>query len=467
MNLDERMSRPRSIDAVNPIEVAFPPEAEWEGLVARYDRPLPRYTSYPTVPVWHHDPKQARDRILAAIVPTTSRPPIALYVHVPFCPALCWYCACNRLITKDEALVDRYLDALESELESLATSIGKIAINWLHWGGGTPNSLSFNQTARLFRMIATRFSLAADAEISIELDPRLATRGSIALIAALGFNRVSFGVQDIQEATQRAINRLQTLEETQQAVQWAREFDIPGVNIDLIYGLPMQTRASFALTVAQVLAMKPNRIAAYAYAHVPWVNRAQRVYEHALPDRMEKFGMIVDSVRTIVAAGYRHIGIDHFAASGDPLADADMRNAVNRTFMGYMPRRTEALLGVGASAISASQDAFAQNQPDVKRYIDNVADGTAISRGCILTPDDIARQSVIESIMTRGRVPVSEAVPLLVNSKALEPLEIDGIIRHDDDDIVLTPVGRLFARNVASCFDAYLSSTKGRHASAV
>ncbi|HEY5096149.1 MAG TPA: oxygen-independent coproporphyrinogen III oxidase [Candidatus Eremiobacteraceae bacterium] len=433
----------------------------------RYDRPLPRYTSYPTVPAWHHDPTQARDRIVAAIVPSSSTRAIALYVHVPFCPSLCRYCACNRLITKDTALVDRYLDAVECELNSIAMRIGKVAIRWLHWGGGTPNSLSAAQIARLFRMVATRFSLADDAEISIEVDPRLASRGQIALIAAMGFNRISFGVQDIQEATQRAINRLQTLEQTQMAVQWAREFEIAGVNIDLIYGLPMQTRASFALTIAQVLTMKPNRLAAYAYAHVPWVNRAQRAYENALPNRLEKFGMIMDSVKTFVAAGYRHIGIDHFAAAGDALAEADLRNDVNRTFMGYTPGRTEALVGVGSSAISASQDAFAQNQPDVRRYIENVADDSVASRGCVLAPDDIARRAIIESIMTRGRVSVSEAIPLLVESAALTPFETDGIVRFQDDEIILTPVGRLFARNVASCFDAYLSSLHGRHASAV
>jgi oxygen-independent coproporphyrinogen III oxidase len=386
---------------------------------------------------------------------------------VPFCPALCWYCACNRLITKDTSLVDGYLDAVERELDSLATRVGKVEVQWLHWGGGTPNSLSIAQIPRLFRMIATRFSLADNAEISIELDPRLISRGQMALVAAMGFNRISLGVQDIQEATQRAIKRLQPLEQTQMAVQWAREFEIPGVNIDLIYGLPLQTRASFAQTVAAVLAMKPDRVAAYAYAHVPWVNRAQRAYESALPNRLEKFGMIADSVKTFVAAGYRHIGIDHFAAPGDALAEADLRNDVNRTFMGYTPGRTEALVGVGSSAISASQDAFAQNQPDVRRYIENVADDSVTSRGCVLAPDDIARRAIIESIMTRGRVSVSEAIPLLVESAALTPFESDGIVRVQDDQIALTPVGRLFARNVASCFDAYLSSLLGRHASAV
>jgi oxygen-independent coproporphyrinogen-3 oxidase len=229
----------------------------------------------------------------------------------------------------------------------------------------------------------------------------------------------------------------------------------------------MQTRASFARTVAQVLAMQPNRVASYAYAHVPWVNHAQRVYENALPDRLEKFGMIVDTVRAVVAAGYRHIGIDHFAASGDALAASDVNNTVSRTFMGYTSRPTDALIGVGASAISASCDAFAQNQQDVKRYIETAVNDTVVSRGCLLTPEDIARRAIIESIMTRGRASAAEAAPFLSDSAPLAPFERDDIVRFQTDEIVLTPVGRLFSRNVASCFDAYLSSSVGRHASAV
>jgi oxygen-independent coproporphyrinogen-3 oxidase len=390
-----------------------------------------------------------------------------MYVHVPFCPSLCWYCACNRFITKDSALVEGYLDAVDRELAGLATRVGHVPIRWLHWGGGTPNSMTFPQITRLFRMIATRFPLTADAEISIELDPRLVSRGQMGLIASMGFNRVSFGVQDIQEATQRAINRMQTLEQTRTAVEWAREFDIAGVNIDIIYGLPMQTRASFAQTVSQVLTMQPDRVASYAYAHVPWVNHAQRAYEAALPDRQAKFGMIVDTVKTFVSAGYRHVGIDHFAAPGDDLAKADMRNEVTRTFMGYSPRRTDAVIGVGSSAISSSRDAFVQNQPDVKRYAETPAGGTAVSRGCLLTHDDIERRVVIERIMTRGRVSTAEAVALLVDSERLMQFERDGIVRFQDEEIVLTPVGKLFARNVASLFDAYHSSTAMRHASAV
>ena len=445
----------------------FPPESAWADIIARYDQPVPRYTSYPAVPSWHNDPAAAAGRIRADAARAAGDSGIALYVHVPFCPSLCWYCACNRFITKDESIVERYLDAVEAELQLVSSITAGVPVRWLHWGGGTPNSLTNIQTKRLFRAVARRFSFSADAEISIEMDPRLAARDQFEMLAALGFNRVSFGVQDVQEATQRAINRLQSFEQTAAAVGWARECGINGVNVDLIYGLPLQSRDSFARTVAQVLGLKPSRVAAYAYAHVPWVNRAQRAYESDLPERSEKFGMAVDTIRAFTGAGYRHIGIDHFAAPGDELADAEGFDEVRRTFMGYSPRRTAALVGIGASAISACPDAFAQNQHDVLRYIDAVNSGGAATRGCILTAEDGARQAIIESIMARGRALLAQADRLSKNPGELVCLERDGIVECAGGEIVLTPIGRLFARNVAACFDAYFTPSDSRHAAAV
>jgi oxygen-independent coproporphyrinogen III oxidase len=446
------------------VETSFPSESEWPDLLARYDRPLPRYTSYPPVPAWHDDPIAAREHVWTAAARADG---IALYVHVPFCPSLCWYCACNRFITKDTALVDEYLDALESELDALAQRIGHVRLDWLHWGGGTPNSLSFEQISRLFRAVATRFALADDAEISAEIDPRLASEGQIALFASLGFNRLSVGVQDFQEATQTAIHRTQSFEQTKATIDWAREFEIGGINIDCIYGLPKQTRASFATTVAQVLSLQPDRVAAYAYAHVPWVNPAQRAYEDELPDRLEKFGMIVDAVRTFDAGGYQYVGIDHFAAPDDALAAAARNGWVSRTFMGYSPRRPGTLIGVGASAISASSDAFVQNEHDVKRYIEALGGDALAQRGCLLTSQDLERQAVIEAIMTLGRVDANQALPLLIDAEVFESLVRDGLVHNDGKNLALAPVGRLFARNLASCFDAYRSPLDARHASGV
>jgi len=446
------------------VETSFPSESSWPDLLARYDRPLPRYTSYPPVPAWHDDPTVARERIAAAAAGAKA---VALYVHVPFCPSLCWYCACNRFITKDTALVDEYLRAVEAELDVVVRRIGRVRLEWLHWGGGTPNSLSFDQINRLFRAIGVRFELADDAEISAEIDPRLASEGQIALFASLGFNRLSVGVQDFQEATQEAIHRTQSFEQTKATIDWAREFQIGGINVDCIYGLPKQTRASFAATIGQVLSLRPDRVAAYAYAHVPWVNHAQRAYEVDLPNRLEKFGMIADAMRTFAAAGFEQVGIDHFAAPNDALAAAARDGSVGRSFMGYSPRRPETLIGVGASAISASSDAFAQNEHDVKHYIDAAARGALAERGCLLTPQDLARQAVIEAIMTLGRVASAQALPLLLDSDTLESLTRDGLVHDDGKNLELTAAGRLFARNVASCFDAYRSPLDPRHASGV
>jgi len=445
------------------IEAHFPPESEWPQLLARYDRPVPRYTSYPPVPAWHDDPKVARERITSAGAQSDG---ISLYVHVPFCPSLCWYCACNRYVTRNTELIETYLDALDAELSAVATSFGRPRLDSMHWGGGTPNSLSFEQISWLFRAIATRFEFASGAELSVEVDPRLASEGQVALFSSLGFNRLSVGVQDFQEATQAAIHRVQSFQQTKAVIDWAREFGIGGINIDCIYGLPKQTRPSFVATIGQVISLRPDRVAAYAYAHVPWVNHAQRAYERALPSHTEKFGMIVDAVRMFDAAGYEHVGIDHFAAKHDELAASAREEQVTRTFMGYSPRRSRVLVGIGASAISASHEAFAQNEQDVKRYIEG-ATMDITRRGCLLTPEDQDRQAVIEAIMTRGYVNALQARPLVVETEMFESLVRDGLLRDNGKNFELSPMGRLFARNVASCFDAYLTSSGARHASGV
>ena len=446
----------------------FPPQDVWERLLSRYDRPVPRYTSYPTVPNWRDEPRVARDRVLGeAAVDVRARTPLALYVHVPFCRSLCWYCACNRHITHDTALVDRYLSAVETELEAVHSIVGSGRIGWLHWGGGTPNSLSSEQISRLFRAVASRFAFADDVEISAEIDPRCASRGQIGLLASLGFNRLSFGVQDLQVATQQAVNRIQPFEETESAIAWAREFGIDGINLDVIYGLPLQTRTSFAQTIRQLIGLRPDRVAAYAYAHVPWVNHAQRTYEDLLPAKVEKFGMAVDTARAFVRAGYEPVGIDHYARSEDPLAAAQRNGLVARSFMGYSPRRTGALIGVGASAISSSRTAFCQNEPSPPAYVQAMEDDRPAVRGCLVTPDDKRRQIAIEEIMTRGRLPTAEAMSLALDRCSLSVLQNDGIVTVTADTVALTPIGRLFARNVASCFDAHATATDGRHASSV
>jgi len=452
---------------------SFPAEAEWPALLAKYDHPVPRYTSYPPVPVWSDDPGTAHRRVLEA---TQREGRSAMYVHVPFCHALCYYCACNRFVTKDVTVADRYIDAIELELEAVLQRSGNLPLTALHWGGGTPNSLTAQQVDRLFRAISSRFPIDRGAEISVEIDPRQASRDQIAHFGALGFNRLSAGVQDFNVPTQRAINRIQSLEQTEEAVEWAREFDFADINIDIVYGLPHQTRDSFALTLEDVLSLAPDSVAAFAYAHVPWVNHAQHVYEAALPEPLQKFGMLVDAQEIFAEAGYRPVGIDHFAAPESALARAFDQGSVQRTFMGYTPRRAATLIGIGASAISSSHDAYSQNVSEVPQYCGATHHGALAKRGCLLGEDDVARKAAIDSLMTTGRIDVS-AISLPEGQSfakyfagsliELQKLAADGLVELSDDGVQLTALGHLFARNVAACFDARLPRDSQKHASAV
>ena len=451
----------------------IPPESEWPALLAKYDRPVPRYTSYPPVPAWSDNSELARRRIYGAAVRDGIA---AMYVHVPFCHALCYYCACNRFVTKDVTIADRYIDALELELDHIHASCGRLRLASLHWGGGTPNSLTATQVDRLFRAITRRFAIERGAEISIEVDPRQASRDQIAHFATLGFNRLSAGVQDFNVSTQRAINRIQSLDQTQETVEWAREFDFNDINVDLVYGLPLQTRDTFALTLEDVLNLGPDTVAAFAYAHVPWLNHAQRTYESELPDHLQKLGMLVDAQEIFDEAGYHAVGIDHFAAPGSALDKAFASGRVQRTFMGYTPANAATLIGAGASAISASRDAYCQNVADIPQYCGAAHHGALAKRGCLLSEEDLARKAVIEALMTSGRIDTARmlgpdgepfAEYFAASLAALRVVEVDHLVEISTSDIVLTPLGRLFARNVAACFDAHLSQDSKRHASAV
>jgi oxygen-independent coproporphyrinogen III oxidase len=453
--------------------MSIPAESLWPELLAKFDRPIPRYTSYPPIPTWSDDPWLARRLIFET---AGAHKKIAMYVHVPFCSSLCYYCACNRYITKDATIADRYLDAVEIELDDVAGCCGRLELAALHWGGGTPNSLTARQIGRLFRAIATRFDIQRDAEISIEVDPRQASENQIAHLGALGFNRLSAGVQDFNVPTQRAINRFQSLDQTMNTIEWAREFGLREINVDVIYGLPYQTRESFALTIEDVRSLQPDTVAVYAYAHVPWVNHAQLVYENALPDRMNKFGMLVDAIDIFQEAGYVPIGIDHFAQPESALGKAYRHGRVQRTFMGYTPIRADVLIAVGASAISASPDAFSQNVSQVPQYCGAANHGGIAQRGCLLNEDDLARKAVIESLMTYGGVTLA-SVPLpsahtfgtyfAENLARLRSFEKDGLVVLKPRSISLTQLGRLFARNVAACFDDRTTPVATQHASAV
>jgi oxygen-independent coproporphyrinogen-3 oxidase len=453
--------------------MSIPEESLWSELLAKFDHPLPRYTSYPPIPTWSDDPSSARRQIFET---AAAHQKVAMYVHVPFCSSLCYYCACNRYITKDETVADRYLAAIELELDDISLRCGRLQLAGLHWGGGTPNSLTTAQIERLFRAITTRFDIIPDAEMSIEIDPRHASENQLAHLGALGFNRLSAGVQDFNVPTQRAINRFQSFDQTMETIEWAQAFGLREINVDVIYGLPYQTRESFALTLEDVRSLQPDTVSVYAYAHVPWVNHAQRAYENALPNQLDKFGMLVDAIDIFHEVGYVPIGIDHFALPDSALGIAYRRGRVQRTFMGYTPIRADTLVAVGASAISASPAAFSQNVSQVPQYCDMANCGGIAHRGCLLNEDDLARKAIIESLMIYGRVDTAR-IPLPCgdtfagyfadNLERLRSYAKDGLVLLGPQEISLTDLGRLFARNVAACFDAQTTPAAKQHASAV
>ena len=438
-----------------------------EAILPRYEGPGPRYTSYPTAPVWT-DAYGAGDyaRDLAALSPADG---LALYAHVPFCESLCHFCACNRIITHDAALPERYLDAIEREIAAVREIAQRAApASQLHWGGGTPTHLSPDQIRRLFRAMTDAFPLRADAEVSIEVDPRVTTRAQVETLRELGFDRISLGVQDVEPRVQQAIHRIQPPSMTATLVDEARRAGFTSVNFDLIYGLPFQREDTFARTLDTVLAIGPDRIALYSYAHVTWVAKQQRGFERQdLPDAPTKLRILLLAIRRLLGAGYVYIGMDHFARPEDELSRALRDRTLRRNFMGYTTQDGAALLGFGPSAISELPASYAQSERDLGAWEAAVRErGLATLRGHRLSTDDEERRFAISRIMCHGELSAawwsarfgrsfSEAYARELAS--LETLDADGLVlRAGDGSLRVTPLGRLLVRNVAMAFDAYL-----------
>jgi oxygen-independent coproporphyrinogen-3 oxidase len=448
----------------------LPPDAETlRALIPRYDRPGPRYTSYPTAPVWTDDFGAAdyREALGRAAARAAG---LSLYVHVPYCEQLCTYCACNRTIQRDHAVAVPYLDRLEREIDAVADLLGTGASHaQLAIGGGTPTYLSAGQLARLARRLDARFPPEPGAERSIEVDPRVTTDEQLAALAEHGFNRISLGVQDLSPVVQRAIHRVQSLEQTAAVTETARGLGFGSVNFDLIYGLPFQTPESFATTLDAVIALAPDRIALYGYAHVTWVSKQQRGFERKdLPGPERKLAIFLEAIRRLGDAGYRFLGLDHFARPDDPLARAAEAGTLQRNFMGYTTRRAHDLVGFGPSAISELADAYAQSRREPEPWGEAVDDeGLATCRGWRLDADDLRRKWLIQSLMCRGEIdpaayaahfeePLEARVPGL--AARLAPFEADGLLVADGGAWRLTFLGRLFLRNIAMTFDAHLEA---------
>ena len=438
-----------------------------ETLLARYATSAPRYTSYPTAIDWRHDldPASYPDRLRAV---AASPAPISAYIHLPFCEARCFFCGCNVVITKNHGRALPYLDELEKELAAVAaTGIGRTRkVTQYHWGGGTPTFLNEAEIARLQESFRKHFTLDDDAEVAIEVDPRHTTAGQIKLLAKLGFNRLSLGVQDFDPKVQESVHRVQSEEETRATVDVAREAGIGGVNIDLIYGLPYQTRQGFADTIERVLTMRPDRVALFHYAHVPWIRKHQEgLPEDAFPDGALKMAIFTDSVLRFTQAGYEYVGLDHFALPTDELARARKDGSLQRNFMGYTTRKGADLLPFGVSAIGEIGGAFVANPREIQAWSAAVnARGHAIDRGHVLDADDRLRRDVIVGLMCHGKLDTRAIASAhgidFDRTFAVELGELQGAV--DDGLVVLSPgaieittLGQAFMRNIALPFDRY------------
>jgi len=466
--------------ALNSPAGRFDPE-----FVARYDINGPRYTSYQTAPKFHAG--FGPDELLAAArrsnddaVPRR----LSLYVHVPFCLSPCFYCGCTRVITRDRSKAVTYLEHLYREVALIAPSFDRARpVVQLHFGGGTPNFLDARQMGNLLDALARHFtfSQAAAREFGIELDPRHCDADYVRMLSAHGFNRVSVGIQDFDPEVQRAVNRVQSVDQTRTVLDTARECGMRSVSVDLIYGLPKQTPEKFARTLEQVIALKPNRIASYSYAHLPERFKGQRQIDaEDLPDAATRLALLGLTVRMLTDAGYRYIGMDHFALPDDDLVLAQEAGTLQRNFQGYSTHGNCDLIGLGMSSISHIGNTYSQNAPDLIRYYAALEAGRLpVVRGLALDADDVIRADLIQQLMCHGvlDIPAFEARHGLqfaryfaAEGDRLATLEHDRLIDIEPNRILVTPRGRFLLRVIAMCFDAHLhrpSATEVRYSRAV
>ena len=445
-------------------DVEFDPE-----LIARHNGSGPRYTSYPTADRFTEGPIAAQ-YVTALHHRQQARPgaALSLYVHLPFCDTVCYYCACNKIATKDRRRADVYLDYLELEITLVRAEFSVApAVTQLHLGGGTPTFLTNAQLSRLMQMLKQAFDFTLDAECSIEVDPRRLNDGTLELLAAHGFNRMSIGVQDLDPAVQQAVNRLQPAALTQAVLEKGRALGYRSINLDLIYGLPKQSVRTMQATLSTVLTWRPERIALYSYAHLPERFIPQRRIESAdMPNATEKLAMLKLAVTTLLEAGYVYIGMDHFALPEDDLALALEQGTLQRNFQGYSTQADCDLIALGVSAISRIGDTYAQNYRDLPAYY-NALDQQQLplAKGLVMTRDDELRRAAIHDLLCQSTLDIPSfeqawgiefANYFSLELAQLQPLERDGLVELTDDSIDITPRGRFLARVVAMGFDRHL-----------
>ncbi len=443
-------------------------------LIKKYDRPGPRYTSYPTAPQWSESfaAGQYAEHLARA---DAAGGPLSIYVHLPFCQEMCRFCGCNVIATHDRSRADAYLDLLDKELDLVAAKLPRRrTVTQLHWGGGTPTFLDDKQLVRCHGIIARHFEFAKDAEKAIEIDPAITTKSQIATLAKLGFNRISMGVQDFDRKVQETVGRIQGEKETSDLVSAARASGFGGVNLDLIYGLPYQTPDTWEKTLRQIVEMRPDRMAVFGFAYVPWLKPHQKLLpQEALPKAEQRVELFLAAVEAFTKAGYRLIGLDHFALESDELAKAQSAGYLYRNFQGYTIRPAADTVAFGMTSISDIGGAYAQNAHKLKDWGDQVAAGKIpVERGAAMTGDDLMRRFAINRVMCLLRLDLSEIAEKFGpdSRKALEgnlasgvkELSDDGLVTFDGDVLQVTPLGQLLVRNVAMLFDAYLSKEDGK-----
>ena len=445
-------------------------------LINKYDLRVPRYTSYPTAPHFNETVDGAvYKRWLSELDPKSE---LSLYFHIPFCDEMCWFCGCYTKIVKRYEPVKEYLAALLAEVDLAADALpARMTAKHLHWGGGSPTMLKGEDWMAIMDKLRSRFDVAADAEIAVELDPRTATEDYIAELERAGVNRASIGVQSYEPKVQEAIHRIQPYETTKKVIGWLRAHNITRINMDLMYGLPFQDTGEIETMIDLTVELQPNRIALFGYAHVPWMKSHQKmIHEEDLPDANERWKQFTLAVERLKERGYVQVGFDHFAHPDDSMARAIDTGDLHRNFQGYTTDSAPAMLGFGASAIGYLPQGYVQNEQPLKAYSQAIYSGVLpIARGIGLSQTDKLRRAIIEDIMcnltvdltARAKEYGADLSSLNADLHKLHPFTEDGICTVHDHTVTVTETGRPFVRLVASAFDEYLSSGMGRHSKAV
>ena len=440
-------------------------------LLQRYDRPGPRYTSYPTA-VEFHDGFTAPDYV-ERLGRLDAGQPLSLYIHLPFCEHRCTFCGCNVVITRKRDVAARYLEYLEREIDLACQYLpDRPPVIQYHWGGGTPTYFAPDQMRALYEKIASRFDIRPEAEVAIEIDPRVTTREHVDTLVDLGFNRLSMGVQDFTPQVQEAIGRNQDEESTRQLYEYCRQQGFASINLDLIYGLPMQNTEGFARNLASILMLRPDRVALYSYAHVPWIKGHQkRIDTDLMPKGMAKLELFAQAIRAFRTSGYYSIGMDHFALPDDELSKAASQRRLHRNFMGYTVHRSPTMIGMGITAIGDVSGAYVQSCRKLSTYYRSLdADQLPVEKGYALSDDDQIRRYVITELMCNGFLRLAEVEERFnisfADYFALELGELesgpaaDGLLEIRANELEATDLGKLFIRNISMIFDRYLREKK-------